>query len=434
MPRLEIHGAMLLTMVPGQEPIPDGVIAIAEGEIVYAGTKGSYPVSSPVPDEVLHAPGCVALPGLVNAHTHCAMTLLRGWADDMDLRPWLETMIWPVEMKLTAEDVYWGMMLGAVEMMRGGVTCFSDMYYYAETGTRAAIDSGIRACISGVLLGIRPSAEEDLKKALAFTAALARENHSRIHPMLGPHAPYTCPDHLLRKVAEGAAEQGIPIHIHLAETEFEVEESRKAHGVSPVRHLDDLGLFEVPVSAAHCVWLDDDDIDLLAERRVGVVHCPGSNMKLASGISPVPRLLERGAVVGLGTDGAASNNNLDLLEEARLAALIHKVHLRDPKVITAHEALELATRGSAAALGLGDRIGTLEPGKRADIAIFDLSAPHLTPSHHVISDLVYSARAGDVKHTIVDGVVVMRDRHFAHLDEKQIVAEARQRAHRLVGI
>jgi 5-methylthioadenosine/S-adenosylhomocysteine deaminase len=189
----------------------------------------------------------------------------------------------------------------------------------------------------------------------------------------------------------------------------------------------------VPVNAAHCVWLSEEDTDLLAERHVGVVHCPGSNMKLASGIAPVPKLLAKGAVVGLGTDGAASNNNLDLLEEARLAALLHKVSLRDPKVISAEQALALATRGSAEALGLGDRIGTLEPGKRADIAILDLSAPHLAPSHHITSDLVYSARAGDVRHTIIDGVVVMKDRHFTQLDEAEIIAEASRRAHRLVS-
>jgi len=433
MPRLEIRGAQLLTMVPGQGPVPDGLIAIEDGLIAYAGPAGAFLAPVTPPDEVLDASGCVAIPGLINAHTHCAMTLLRGWADDMDLRPWLEQMIWPIEMKLTPEDVYWGVMLGAAEMMRGGVTCFNDMYHHFEAGTQAAIDSGIRACPSGVLLGFLPSAEDDLRKALEFTAGLARENHTRIHPMLGPHAPYTCPDHLLQKVAEGAAEQGIAVHIHLAETELEVRESITAHGASPVKHLDDLGLFEVPVNAAHCVWLSDEDIDLLAARRVGVVHCPGSNMKLASGVAPVPKLLERGAIVGLGTDGAASNNNLDLLEEVRLAALLHKVSSHDPKTVTAESALALATRGSATALGLADRIGTLEPGKRADIAIFDLSAPHLAPGHHTVSDLVYSARAGDVRHTIVEGVVVMKDRQFTRLDEVRIIAEARDRARRLVG-
>ena len=430
MATLEIRGATLLTMANGAEPIPDGIVAIQDGVIAYAGLAGGYQAAAR-PDEVLHAAGCVAMPGLVNAHTHCAMTLLRGYADDMDLKPWLEQMIWPIEMRLTPDDVYWGVMLGSLEMLRGGVTCFNDMYHYFEAGTRGALEAGIRACPSGVLLGFLPSAEDDLKRALEFTASLAEQANPRIHPMLGPHAPYTCPDHLLRKVMEGAAEQGIAIHIHLAETKHEVEESLAAHGQTPVEHLDSLGLFEVPVNAAHCVWLTDHDIEILAGRKVGVVHCPGSNMKLASGICPVPTLLERGAVVGLGTDGTASNNNLDLLEEVRLAALLHKVDRLDPKVLNAEQALALATRGSATALGLGDTIGTLEAGKRGDVAIVDLSAPHLAPGYHLVSDLVYAARASDVVHTVVDGVVVMKDRKMVRLDEEEVIREARERARRL---
>ncbi len=432
MARLEIRGGALLTMVPGEEIIPDGLIAIDDGTIVYAGEADGYE-SQEKPDERLDASGCVALPGLINAHTHCAMTLLRGYADDMDLRPWLEDKIWPIEMKLEPEDVYWGVMLGSVEMVKGGVTCFNDMYHYFEEGTRAAIDAGIRACPSGVLLGFLETAEDDLRKALEFTAGLAQDGHPRIHPMLGPHAPYTCPDRLLRMVVEGAAEQGIAIHIHLAETKSEVEESREKHGLSPVEYLEKLGVFEVPVNAAHCVWLSDRDMEILVERRVGVVHCPGSNLKLASGIARVPELLDRGAVVGLGTDGTASNNNLDLLEEVRLAALIHKVNLGDPKVVNAHGALALATAGSAAALGLDGLTGTLEVGKRADIAVFDLSGPHLAPGHNTVSDLVYAARASDVRHTVVDGAVVVKDGEYVYGDEEKIVAEARTRARRLVN-
>lgn len=432
MARLEIRGAALLTMVPDADIIPEAVIAAEDGAIVYAGAADGYQ-GAVEPDERLDAPGCVALPGLINAHTHCAMTLLRGYADDMDLRPWLEEKIWPIEMKLEPEDVYWGVMLGSVEMLKGGVTCFNDMYHYFEEGTRAAIDAGIRACPSGVLLGFLDTAEDDLKKALAFTAGLAQDRHPRIHPMLGPHAPYTCPEKLLKMAVEGAAEQGIAIHIHLAETRSEVEESRNRHGLSPVEYLDTLGVFDVSVNAAHCVWLSDRDIDILVERRVGVVHCPGSNLKLASGIARLPDLLERGAIVGLGTDGTASNNNLDLLEEARLAALIHKVNRADPKVVNADQALALATRGSAAALGLEALTGTLEPGKRADVAIFDLSGPHLAPGHHTVSDLVYAARAGDVRHTVVEGVVVVRDGEYVHGDQERIIAEARTRARRLVN-
>ncbi|MGQ9732199.1 MAG: amidohydrolase family protein [Candidatus Zipacnadales bacterium] len=429
---LEIRGGTLLTMAEGAAPIEDGVVAISDGTILYAGPTKDYIPTTPA-NEVIDASGCAVLPGLVNAHTHCAMTLMRGYADDMDLMLWLRRMIWPAEARLTAEDVYWGVMLGAIEMLRGGVTCFNDMYHYFEAGTRAAMDAGIRACPSGVLLGFLPSAEESLQKALEFVRELAAEQNPRIHPMLGPHAPYTCPDHLLEKVIAGAAELGIPIHIHLSETKVEVEESVTKYGCSPIEHMEEIGLFRVPVNAAHCVWLSDRDIQILVERQVGVVHCPGSNMKLASGVAPVPKLLDSGAVVGLGTDSAASNNNLDLLEEVRLAALLHKVHLVDPKVIGAEQALTLATRGSARALGLGDIIGTLEPGKRGDVAIVDLSAPHLAPGHHLVSDLVYTARASDVRHTIVEGVVLMRDRELVHLDEEAIIEEVRLRARRIAA-
>ncbi|MBM3501223.1 MAG: amidohydrolase [Armatimonadetes bacterium] len=417
-------------MVEGADPVEDGLIAARDGRIVYAGPAGGHHGEAQ-PDETLEARGCVALPGLVNAHTHCAMTLLRGFADDMQLKPWLEEMIWPTEARLTAEDVYWGAMLGSVEMLRAGVTCFSDMYHFAEAGTRAAVEAGIRVCPSGVLLGFLDTADEMLERALEFTARLAAEGHPRVHPMLGPHAPYTCPDRLLRRVADGAAAQGIPIHIHLAETRQEVDESLAAHGETPVAHLERIGLLETPVNAAHCVWLTDRDIEILAERHVGVVHCPGSNMKLASGVCPVPKLLGRGVVVGLGTDGAASNNNLDLLEEARLAALVHKLHDLDPTVVDAGRALALATRGAAEALGLGDVVGTLEPGKRADIAVIDLTAPHLAPGHHLVSDLIYSARASDVVHTVVEGAVVVRNREVVGLDEGEVLRQARARGRRL---
>ena len=432
MATLEVRGASLLTMADGQGLVEDGIVAAADGVITYAGPAAEY-VRVGEPDEVLEAVGCVAIPGLVNAHTHCAMTLMRGFADDMELMPWLEEMVWPTEANITHDDVYWGAMLGSVEMLRAGVTCFNDMYHYFKAGTQAAIDSGIRACPSGVLLGFIPEASQWLADALEFVAELKAAGHPRIHPMFGPHAAYTCPAELLQTVTAAALEHNVPIHIHVSETQSEVADSQEAHGRSPVEHLDDIGVFEARVSAAHCVWLSDRDIEILAEKRVGVAHCPGSNLKLASGIAPVPKLLQAGAIVGLGTDGTASNNNLDLLEEARLAALIHKANMLDPTVVTAEEALTLATRGAAESLGLGDVIGTLEPGKRADLAIFDLSAPHLSPGHNTVSDLVYSARASDVRHTVVEGVVVMKDRELVHLDERGIIGEATRRGKELVA-
>ncbi len=345
---------------------------------------------------------------------------------------WLEEKIWPAEHRLEPDDVYWGVMLGALEMLRAGVTCFNDMYHEFRRGTEAAIDSGIRACPSGVLLGFWPDVTERLADALEFTRDLAARGERRITPMLGPHAPYTCPAHLLTTVIEGARNQGIGIHIHLAETKDEVTRSLEEHGVTPVRYLNDIGLFDVHVAAAHCVWLTEEDIDIITGKQVGVVHCPGSNMKLGSGFAPIPRLLERRAIVGLGTDGAASNNNLDVLEEVRLAAILHKGHTGDPTVVSAGEALWMATRGSAAALGLDSQIGALTPGHRADVALVRLGSPHLTPLHNIISHLVYAARAGDVKATVVEGQIVYNEGEFPHLDAQEIMAEATARGFRLV--
>lgn len=424
-----IENATVLPMSDGVAPISPAVVEWEDKLITYVGPVATAP-SRPA-DEVIDGSDCVVIPGLVNAHTHLAMTLFRGFADDMPLKSWLEERIWPTEMKLVEEDVYWGTRLGILELLRGGVTCFNDMYHYYETATHAAIDGRIRACPAGVLLGFLPNAEELLDQALEFTARMKASHSSRVHPMLGPHAPYTCPDRLLRRVAEGAAAQDIPIHIHLSETRHEVEESLQTRGMSPVRHLDELGVFQCHTLAAHCVWLDNDDIETLAAREVAVAHCPGSNMKLGNGFAPLPRLLERGAVVALATDGAASNNNLDLFEEMYLAAVIHKGHAEDPTVVTAGQALAMATREGARALGIGHLVGTLEPGKRADLALVSLRAPHLQPVHNVVSHLVYAARAADVTLTVVDGEIVMRDGCFPGQDADEVYRECAQRARRL---
>ena len=431
MSSFRIENATILTMTPGGLPLENGILECVDGVITAVGT--GLDVQRTEVDEVLDGSGCALLPGFVNAHTHLAMTLFRGYADDMPLRPWLEEKIWPIEMKLTEEDVYWGAMLGIVESLHSGVTCFCDMYHYPPAGTRAAVDGGIRACPSGVLLGFLSNADEMLDQAIEFTRELKAGGSTRIHPMLGPHAPYTCPDRLLQRTVAAAVEQGIGLHIHLSETEHEVAESRASHGVSPIRHMLDIGLFEAHVLAAHCVHLDDDDIQILAEKGVGVAHCPGSNLKLASGFARVPDLLAAGATVGLGTDGAASNNNLDMLEEARLAALIHKAQSEDPTVVPASAALGMLTRDSARALGLGDLIGTLEVGKRGDMVLLDLTGAHTQPLFHVDSQIIYAARASDVRTTIVDGEIVMRDGALTKLDEEGIVTEVRQRAEKLAG-
>jgi 5-methylthioadenosine/S-adenosylhomocysteine deaminase len=384
-------------------------------------------------DNVIQADGMVAMPGLINAHTHCAMTLLRGYADDMPLKPWLEERIWPLEMKLEKEDVYWGTLLGIAEMIRSGVTCFSDMYHHFEAAARAVLDSGIRASVSGVLLGFLPDAERRLDEAIAFAREWGGRGGGLLVTMLGPHAPYTCPDHLIQRVVEAAAESRAGVHIHVSETRQEVDDSLRDFGRTPVARLDDLGVFDVsPVLAAHCVHLADSDIETLVEKHVGICHNPGSNMKLASGTAPIPRLLRAGAVVGMGTDGPASNNNLDMLEEVRLAALLHKLESGDPTVVSAREALEMATIGSARALGIQDRVGSIQPGLRADVVLLDFQQAHLFPRHDVVSHLVYAARAGDVRTVFVNGRPLMLDGQLKTLDEAEIFRQVSSRLKRLV--
>jgi len=424
-----IESAMVLTMADGHGRIDNGVVQWDGSELVYVGPAGSAPVGEC--DRVIDGTGCLVLPGLVNAHTHLAMTLFRGFGDDMPLKPWLEQRIWPTEAKLVADDVYWGTRLGVLELLRGGVTCFNDMYHFYPAATRAAVDGGIRVCPSGVLLGFSNDPYSMLAEAVDFTRQVRSGGNGRVHPMLGPHAPYTCPDELLERVLQAAVELDVPIHIHVSETHQEVLDSLEAKGATPVQHLDRIGLLDHRVVAAHCVQLDDADIETLAEKRVGVAHCPGSNLKLGNGFARVPELLARGAVVGLGTDGAASNNNLDVLQEAFLAAVVHKGNTGEPTAVKADEALRMATIGGATTLALEDTIGSLEPGKRADIAMVDLRGPHLRPLHDVESALVYAANAGDVKMTVVDGEVAMLDGRFPGQDVDEIYRECEQRARKL---
>jgi len=431
MSTLLIHSPTVITLNDKREILPETSIFIREGEIVSLIPAGA---AQPEADLVLEGEGRAALPGFVNSHTHAAMTLLRGYADDMELLPWLQEKIWPVETKLQERDVYWGTLLAIVEMIRAGVTCFNDMYFFLESAVKACEEAGIRACVSGVVLGFRPDADKELERAVQYALALKQRGLYRVTAEISPHAPYTCPDELMKKAIAAAREAGLGIHIHLSETKKEVEESIARHGKTPIAHMDELGLFDgSPVVAAHCVWANDEDIALLAEKSVGVAHCPGSNMKLASGAAPVAKMLARGVRLGLGTDGAASNNNLDLLEEARLATLLAKVESLDPTAVKAYEALSMACRGGAEALGLGDLIGQITPGRRADIILLDLKQPHLWPPHDLVSHLVYSARGSDVRTVLVEGKPAMIDGVLQGLDEARIMAEAAACARRLVG-
>jgi 5-methylthioadenosine/S-adenosylhomocysteine deaminase len=425
-----IRDVTVVTMNDERRVVPHADVTILGTDIDGIWPTGQAPESPG--RQVVDGSGMVAIPGFVNAHTHCAMTLLRGYADDMALMPWLQERIWPFEMKLQEEDVYWGTLLGIAEMIRAGVTCFNDMYHFFEATARAVVDSGMRAVVSGVLLGFLPNADELLDVAIGFAKEWQHKGDGRLLTMLGPHAPYTVANPLLERAIEGAREAGIGIHIHVSETKGEIADSLRYYGRTPVQRLSEMGLFDMrPVVAAHCVHLTDEDIATLAEKGVGIAHCPGSNMKLSSGVAPVPRLLDAGVVVGLGTDGPASNNNLDMLEEARLAALLHKLDSGDPTLVPASQALEMATRQGAQALGIGDRVGTIAPGMKADLALIDFDAPHLFPRHDVVSHLVYAARAGDVHTVFINGCPVMRDRELLVIDEREVYSQVSERLKRL---
>jgi 5-methylthioadenosine/S-adenosylhomocysteine deaminase len=362
--------------------------------------------------ERVDLPEHVLIPGLVNAHTHAAMALLRGLADDLPLMRWLEERVWPAELRhLSPRFVRDGTALACAEMLRGGITCFGDMYFFPEAALEAALEAGMRAALGLVVIDLPTPYASDpadyLRKGLAV-----RDRH-REQPLasfcLAPHAPYTLSDATLRQVATLAAELDLPLHMHVHETADEIERSLAEHGVRPLERLRRLGLVEPALMAVHAVHLDEHEIALLARHGCSVAHCPSSNLKLASGFAPVHSMLESGINLALGTDGAASNNRLDLFTEMRTAALLAKGVARDPAAMPAHAALRAATLGGARALGLGARIGSIEPGKSADLAAVALRAPELAPCYDPVSNLVYAAGREHVTHVWVGGELRVRD-------------------------
>ena len=373
-------------------------------------------------DEIIEGNNMLALPGLIDTHTHSAMILFRSYADDLALMDWLQTMIWPAEEHLDDDIVYWGSLHAFAEMIRGGATAFCDMYMFVEATALAAKDIGMRGNIARGLAGVAPTGEAALAENISFYKNWNGAADGLIRVMLGPHAPYTCPSAYLRKVREAALENGIPIHIHLSETKGEVETCLARHGVTPIRLMDDLGLFDAPTLAAHCVHVTDEDIDILAKKHVRVAHNPGSNLKLASGFAPVVKMRNAGVTVGLGTDGASSNNKLDMFAEMRLAALIHKANELDPFAITAKDALDMATKEGAKCLGYDD-LGELAEGNLADIILVDRSGLHWQPTLDSVSLAVYAANSMDVDTVLINGRVVMRKKELTTVDTEKLAAE-----------
>lgn len=405
---------------------------LVEGDRIATVSEKAGAVSPERADRVIDGSGMILMPGLVNTHGHAAMTLFRGFADDMPLKDWLEQKIWPAEANLTADDVYWGTMLAITEMLKSGTTTFTDMYFFMDRVAEAAAESGIRAVLARGLIGVSNGAGAALKEAEEFIACWHGSAAGRINATLGPHAPYTCPPDFLRRVMAVAEKTGRPLQIHLAETAGEVRDCRAQYGCTPVALLNETGLFDYPVLAAHCVHLEEADIAILAEKKVGVAHNPGSNLKLGSGVAPLSRLLEAGVTVGLGTDGAASNNNLDMFEEMRLAALLAKGTAMEPTLVPAPQALRLATGGGAEALALPG-VGRLREGWKADLVGISLDVPHAAPLHDLPAHLVYAAAAADVRLVMVDGKILVENRTLTALDEEKIAAEAARRARRLTG-
>ncbi len=412
----------VLTMEPGAEPIERGAVAIADGKIVEIGPAPSLLEQAPT-CEVLDATDCLVMPGLVNTHSHLAMTLLRGLADDLPLKTWLEDHIWPAEAQvMDRETVALGTRLAAAEQLLGGVTTTSDMYFFADVVCEELAAAGMRGVVAESLIDASTprckTPEDMLEKQRELCDAW--KDHPLIVPSIAAHAPYTVGAANLVKEAELAEEFGVPLQIHVSETRWEVETSIESKGVSPVVYLEGLGFLSEQVVAAHCVHLDRNDIEILAENGVGVSHNPVSNLKLASGIAPVPEMLDAGVKLGLGTDGAASNNTLDLLRDLQIAAILHKSITGDPTTLPAATVLDLATRGGAEILGLGDRIGTLETGKEADLACFSLDRIHATPFYDPCSHMAFAARASDARHVVVRGRIVVRDRRLMTLDVEEI--------------
>ncbi|SEW27271.1 amidohydrolase [Natrinema salifodinae] len=385
-------------------------------------------------DETLDAGGSLVTPGFVNGHCHVAMTLLRGYADDKPLDAWLQEDIWPAEGELTADDVRAGAELGLVELIKSGTTAFADMYFHVPEVAAAVEEAGLRARLGHGIVTIgrdEDAAREDARTSLEIAREYDGAADGRISTAFMPHSLTTVGSEYLEEFVPEAREAGVPIHYHANETADEVAPIVEEHGVRPLEYAVDRGMLEPEDFVAHGVHVDEHEIDLLAEAGTGVIHCPASNMKLASGMAPVQRMLDAGVTVGLGTDGAASNNDLSMLDEARDAAMLGKLAADDASAVPAEAVVEMLTRGSADAIGLES--GRLEEGAPADLAVIDLERPHLTPRHDLVSHLAYAAAAADVRHTICDGRVLMRDREVLSLDETAVRERAADHAADLVS-
>ena len=423
---LVIYNGSVVTVNSDFDIFESGFVCIKDGRIERVGAK-SHGWLLPYAAETIDAEGGIVLPGLVNTHTHLPMTLFRGLADDLPLMQWLNEHIFPAEAKhINPDSVRAGALLGCAEMLLSGTTTCCDGYFLEGDVAEAVSRSGIRAVLAQGVIDFPAPGVPDPAENVNHAAAYAESWFSRsplISPSIFCHSPYTCSNDTLESAKAAAAEKGVLFQIHVAETQTEREQTLSEHRMTPIQHLDRIGILDENTLLVHAVWVDDTDISIISDRRAKVSHTPSSNMKLAAGIAPAPEFLKAGIMVGIGTDGPASNNTLDLFKEMNLVAKLHKVHTLDPTVMDARTVLEMATIGGAGVIGLGSEIGSLEIGKAADLIILDTQKPHLTPMFNPVSHIIYSAYGSDVRDVIIAGKIVVRNRKLLSFDLETVIQQ-----------
>ena len=405
-------------------------IIIDEAKIVAVQPTGDAGAAGQA-HEIIEANQMLAMPGLINTHAHVPMVIFRGLAEDVSIERWFNEFMWPLESNLIEDDVYWGMLLGLVEMIESGVTTVADHYFFMDRAAQAVQEAGTRAALGWAVFADR--GYDALDETAAFAARWHNQANGRLTTWMAPHAPYTCDDNFLKAAVEHAKRLGIGIHIHAAEETGQTKASLEKRGITPIKVLEETGILELPTIIAHGCGILPEDVEILKPYagHVGVAHCPKTYLKLGMGLTPIAALRRAGVAVGLGTDGAVSNNTLDIFESLRLMAMLQKHESRNPEVMPIPQALDIATRGSAAVVGLPDKIGQLGPGYLADIILVDMSGPHCQPLHSLTASLVYNTRAGDVQTVIVNGQIIMRDRQILTLDKAQIINQVNRSMQRL---
>lgn len=420
---IAIVHALILCIDKEDTIIEDGTLLIKDGKIIDFG-KFSHFESKYISKKTINAENKLLMPGLINTHTHSTMSIFRGYADDLKLEEWLSEYIWPVENRfVNPKNVYLGTQLSIIEMIRSGSVCFADMYFFEDEVARASIEAGFRVLLGEGILDTPTSNKKTPEEGLEFTKQLINKykNTELIKVSLAPHAIYTCSAKNLLKIKDISEENNIPVQLHLSETQKEFDNSMKEYGKSPVAYINSLGLLNSRLIASHCNILTEEDIELISQYKPKISHNPQSNMKLASGMAPVIELLENGVCIGLGTDGAASNNNLNMFKEIAMVAKLHKVFSKDPTQINAKTAVHMATINSAKVLGLDSYTGSLEKGKEADMIIIDLKQPNLIPLYNVYSHLAYSMESCNVESVIINGRIVMENREILTIDEEKVI-------------